>query len=244
MVYQAISLYNTLTVPHNPNRLIIQITGMDSDRVPALVIKAATMISDRAGMKPEFHFQLAKTIPSEAGLRGGSVDAAATLNPLVPLKTSGHTWHWVPAVPHRGLSTKAVFQKYDELLAGLPASQDLNITPTALTIRNNGSFSGNHPEFIPRLGLIVSLPNVYNQATWFGRGPGESYRDKKESARFGTWTASLDQLQTAYEWPQENGNRIDVFWARLSCADVGADTDGEGPPVLEARMEQPCGFSL
>ncbi|KAL2859573.1 glycosyl hydrolases family 2, TIM barrel domain-containing protein [Aspergillus pseudodeflectus] len=116
------------------------------------------------------------------------------------------------------------------------ATMTFNITPTALGIRNKGSFSGRHPELIPRIGLTMSLPKVYNQSTWFGRGPGESYRDKKESARFGTWGASLDQLQTPYEWPQENGNRTDVFWARFNCAD--ADTDGEVPPVLEHTIEE------
>jgi beta-galactosidase len=122
------------------------------------------------------------------------------------------------------------------------ATMTFNITPTALGIRNKGSFSGRHPKLIPRIGLTMSLPKVYNQATWFGRGPGESYRDKKESARFGTWGASLDQLQTPYEWPQENGNRTDVFWARFNGAD--ADTDCEVPPVLEARMEKPFSFSF
>lgn len=116
------------------------------------------------------------------------------------------------------------------------ATMSFHITANGLTIHTKGSFSGAHPEFIPRIGLTLALPKDYSQATWFGRGPGESYRDKKDSARFGTWDASLDQLQTVYEWPQENGNRTDVFWARFRSAQSGT--------CLEARMQMPFSFSL
>ncbi|KAL4993879.1 galactose mutarotase-like domain-containing protein [Aspergillus recurvatus] len=77
-----------------------------------------------------------------------------------------------------------------------------------------------------------------NSATWFGRGPCESYRDKKESTRLKKWDASLDKLQTNYEWPQENGNRTDVFWARIQSAEIGDVL------ALEARMEQTFSFTL
>ncbi|KAL6828182.1 hypothetical protein V8C40DRAFT_274002 [Trichoderma camerunense] len=66
-----------------------------------------------------------------------------------------------------------------------------------LSIRAKGSFSGTVSRHIPRIGLTMSLPKDYNRATWYGRGPGESYRDKKQAARF------------------ENGNRSDVRWARM-----------------------------
>ena len=82
----------------------------------------------------------------------------------------------------------------------------------------------------------MSLPKHYNRVTWFGRGPGESYRDKKEAAQFGLWKASLNQLQTNYEWPQEHGNQSDVHWARFESEQDGLS--------LEARMETPFNFSL
>ena len=162
LVYQAISLYDTLTISPNPEGPTINVTGMDSDRVPHdernLVVKAAILLGKRTSHSPNVHFELAKNIPSEAGLGGGSADAAAALvgcnemwksnltsdelmelgarigedvpffimgmmainlghkQPLVKLKTSGHTWNWVLGVPHRGLSTKAVFQEYDKIL--------------------------------------------------------------------------------------------------------------------------------
>ncbi|KAI1023906.1 hypothetical protein LB504_005041 [Fusarium proliferatum] len=115
---------------------------------------------------------------------------------------------------------------------------DADITYTlgfgAISIHVKGGFSGTVPRHIPRLGLTMSLPKVYNRATWFGRGPGESYRDKKEAARFGRWSASIDDLQTNYEWPQENGNRSDVRWVQIESKNA----------TLEARMDVPLNFSL
>ncbi|KAJ5715166.1 Ribosomal protein S5 domain 2-type fold subgroup [Penicillium malachiteum] len=83
LAYQAISLYDTLTISHNLEGPTIHVTGMDSDRVPHdernLVIKAANLLAAREGVEPRLHFELAKCIPSEAGLGGGSADAAAAL---------------------------------------------------------------------------------------------------------------------------------------------------------------------
>jgi len=120
------------------------------------------------------------------------------------------------------------------------ATMTYTITEESVQIHTKGDFSGVFPEFIPRIGLTMSLPKFYNSAEWFGRGPGESYLDKKASARIGRWNAGLEELNTAYEWPQENGNRSDTRWLRVSPA-----TPGEhGGVTLEARMETPFSFSL
>ena len=50
--------------------------------------------------------------------------------------------------------------------------------------------------------------------------PGEAYRDIRRAARVGRFAASVDELQTPYVRPQENGNRTEVRWATL--------TDGRG----------------
>ncbi|KAL6410930.1 Beta-galactosidase-like protein [Ilyonectria robusta] len=116
------------------------------------------------------------------------------------------------------------------------AKMTYSITANNVSIHTKGDFSGNYPKYIPRLGLTLSLPKHNYTATWFGRGPGESYRDKKQASRVGEWTATLDELQTNYEWPQENGNRADVRWARFSSK--------EQRTRLEARMDVPFNFSL
>ncbi|KAH7119223.1 putative beta-galactosidase [Dactylonectria macrodidyma] len=116
------------------------------------------------------------------------------------------------------------------------ATMTYTITPSAVEIHTKGDFTGDHSKFVPRIGLTMALPSDFDEATWFGRGPGESYRDKKEASRFGRWSASIKELATMYEWPQEHGNRSEVRWAKIRSkrADVG----------LEARMESPFNFSL
>jgi beta-galactosidase len=60
-----------------------------------------------------------------------------------------------------------------------------------------------------------------DKVEWFGRGPGEAYRDTHRAARVGRYTSTVDGLQTPYVYPQENGNRLDVCWLAL--------TDPSGP---------------
>ncbi|CAG8296817.1 unnamed protein product [Penicillium olsonii] len=131
----------------------------------------------------------------------------------------------------------------------LEATLDYTITDSSIQLRVNGDFSGTHPKYIPRLGLTLRLPRHFDAATWFGRGPGESYRDTKTASRFGTYTASIaDGLETPYEWPQENGNRVDTRWARVHSSEAvssSAHAEAQVPvPQIEVKMDAPFGFSL
>jgi beta-galactosidase len=79
---------------------------------------------------------------------------------------------------------------------------------------------GNWHRALPRLGVKVVLPNNLGTAEWYGRGPGEAYPDTQRAARVGRFAAGVDDLQTPYVFPQENGNRTDTRWLTL--------TDGKG----------------
>jgi beta-galactosidase len=85
---------------------------------------------------------------------------------------------------------------------------------------------------LPRLGLRLSLPAALERVEWFGRGPGEAYPDTRLAARVGRFAASVDELQTPYVRPQENGARTEVRWATLTDAS-GAGLRVEGRPHLE-----------
>jgi len=63
---------------------------------------------------------------------------------------------------------------------------------------------------IPRVGLTTSLPEAFASVQWYGRGPHESYVDRKTSASVGLYQRPIDKLWFPYSKPQESGNRSDV----------------------------------
>ncbi|WP_091166017.1 glycoside hydrolase family 2 TIM barrel-domain containing protein [Paenibacillus sp. 1_12] len=97
----------------------------------------------------------------------------------------------------------------------------------------NGSIDGNGaPETLPRIGLRLALPNDYERAEWYGRGPGEAYADSKQAARFGIYRKTVRELFTEYIVPQENGNRVDTRWLALTN-ELGAGLLATGSPQFE-----------
>ena len=91
---------------------------------------------------------------------------------------------------------------------------------------------GEWPVPLPRLGLRLAVPSTVDSVTWFGGGPGEAYPDSRQAARIGRFAATVDELQTPYVYPQENGNRTAVRWATLTGAD-GTGVRFTGAPTFE-----------
>jgi beta-galactosidase len=63
---------------------------------------------------------------------------------------------------------------------------------------------------LPRVGLRLSLPSELDTVEWYGLGPHESYADSKRAARVGRFSAKVNELQTPYIFPQENGNHMGI----------------------------------
>lgn len=90
---------------------------------------------------------------------------------------------------------------------------------------------------LPRLGLRMALPSCIETVTWFGTGPGESYSDSARSAYVGRHTISVDDWQTPYVFPQENGNRRGVRWAEFRGRD-GAGVRIDAPDGVELTVRR------
>lgn len=71
---------------------------------------------------------------------------------------------------------------------------------------------GNLPN-LPRIGLQWAMPRQYENFWWHGRGPLETYADRKQGMRLGLYHGTVDEQSTFYGRPQENGNKSDVCWA-------------------------------
>ncbi|KAF5983790.1 beta-galactosidase [Fusarium coicis] len=93
-----------------------------------------------------------------------------------------------------------------------------------LQLEARGEFLGkNESHVVPRIGIMAVLPESFDDVSWFGRGPGESYKDSKQSSRIGQYTSTVPHLFTYYDYPQENGNREDLRWLKIGNKDVTLD---------------------
>ncbi len=124
-----------------------------------------------------------------------------------------------------------------------PAATDLGMLATyhwaadgdALVLTVDVVPEGPWTDPIPRLGLRMALPAGIEDVEWFGGGPGEAYADSSRSAVVGRYRSSVDDLQTPYLRPQENGNRTGVRWAELRGADGGVRIEGKPSVELTVR---------
>jgi beta-galactosidase len=98
---------------------------------------------------------------------------------------------------------------------------------------------------LPRLGLRLVLPPGCEAFQWYGRGPHESYADRKEGARLGRYDGSVDEQYVPYIMPQENGNKTDVRWAALRDErGIGLLAVGETPLNVSAHHYSAEDFTL
>ena len=79
----------------------------------------------------------------------------------------------------------------------------------------------NLPE-LPRFGMQMQVPGRYSNMRWYGRGPQETYWDRKTGAAVGIYSGSVEDNIFDYVRPQENGNKSDVRWMSLT------DSQGRG----------------
>lgn len=86
--------------------------------------------------------------------------------------------------------------------------------------------------FLVRMGMNLEMPRSFDQMSWLGRGPHESYWDRKTSAFVDLYEGTVADQYWAYLRPQENGNKTDVRW--LSIRDKnGNGLLFQGKDVLE-----------
>jgi beta-galactosidase/evolved beta-galactosidase subunit alpha len=96
----------------------------------------------------------------------------------------------------------------------------------------HGTPRGALPPTLPRIGLQLSLPRSLDRVRWYGTGPGESYPDSRQAVRIGLFSSCVDDLETPYVFPQENGKRSDARW--VACTDLrGLGLMAVGQPLVD-----------
>jgi beta-galactosidase len=89
---------------------------------------------------------------------------------------------------------------------------------------------------IPRFGIKISMSGEFDQVSWYGRGPHESYWDRKTSAAIGHYSGSVWEQSFPYVRPQETGNKTDIFWMAVSNGSYGLMA--KGFPTFDGSVHQ------
>ena len=106
---------------------------------------------------------------------------------------------------------------------GAVAAGDSPFT-TRYTVYGSGDLVVDHTMYpgqdglpeLPRFGMRLTLPAAFQTMTWFGRGPHESYADRKTSAAVGRYASTVADQYHPHIRPQEHGNKTDVRWVALT----------------------------
>lgn len=102
-------------------------------------------------------------------------------------------------------------------------------------VANDFKMTGKDLPEIPLMGMNLVMPHQFDQISWLGRGPQESYQDRKTSAFVGKYSGAVAEQDYAYVRPQENGNKTDVRWAAITNGN-GAGLLFVGEPLLEVSV--------
>ncbi|MEX2326627.1 MAG: glycoside hydrolase family 2 TIM barrel-domain containing protein, partial [Pseudomonadales bacterium] len=72
---------------------------------------------------------------------------------------------------------------------------------------------------LPRLGVRLKLASDFEDFSWFGRGPHETYIDRRASGTVRIHHSTVENQYVPYILPQEHGNLTDVRWLELKAAE-------------------------
>ncbi|GAA4838157.1 glycoside hydrolase family 2 TIM barrel-domain containing protein [Algivirga pacifica] len=93
---------------------------------------------------------------------------------------------------------------------------------------------------VPRIGMYMELRSDLQQMEWYGRGPLESYADRKSGMALGRYQSTVWEQYYPYVRPQENGQKMDVRWISfLNKQQTGILISGAQPLQITAQQFSP-----
>ena len=84
---------------------------------------------------------------------------------------------------------------------------------------------------MPEFGVMFKFDADYDNVTWYGMGPEETYVDRCEGAKLGIYKNKVEDNMAKYMVPQECGNKVGVRWASVT------DRKGRGMLFTGDAME-------
>lgn len=122
------------------------------------------------------------------------------------------------ALVRRGQTVKIVMRQLvygRDRRGGFAHTQTYTMGPDGrIDVRNQIVCRGELP-LLPRVGVTMQLVPGLEELMWFGRGPHESYCDRKAGAPLGLYKSTVQEQYVPYILPQEHGNKMDVRLLQL-----------------------------
>ena len=183
-IMQTIALHDTLTVTLTPDisRVRLEVIGEKAAGVPAdasnLVHRAASLL---AGPESGLHILLHKRIPSQAGLGGGSSDAAATI------------WA-VNILRGLGLSSEQLADRGAALGADVP----FFFTGGTALVEGLGELITPLPPLTPPWVLVLAKPSV-GVSTAAAYAALDAVTDRIPRAATAAWLRGKERLSNDFE---------------------------------------------
>ncbi len=109
------------------------------------------------------------------------------------------------------------------------------IRPDGLIQAGNRIVASENVPSMARIGVKLTATAALNRLRWYGRGPHESYWDRKTGARIGLYDGTVAEQYVPYIMPQEHGNKTDVRQLTLYGEQGNAALLFFGMPVMECN---------
>ena len=261
MCMTSVTLYDELTFRKSGNGFSISVNG--GDNIPNdeqnLIFKAAKILCDHAGISlPETEITLLKRIPSQAGLGGGSADAAATLTALNEMEGLGYSSAELAAigekvgadVPFCVTGGTARVRGIGELIDTLPPmpSADIlilmpergNSTPEMFRLMDSaqestGGYSEKAAELIKAGDLYGIAENLRNDFSGFSYRYEEMKKIFEENGALGAGLSGSGAAAFGIFNDSERMNRCaDAAWAEGFSA-YAVRPAGAGTEIIERK---------
>ncbi|MFB6308404.1 MAG: glycoside hydrolase family 2 TIM barrel-domain containing protein, partial [Haloarculaceae archaeon] len=87
---------------------------------------------------------------------------------------------------------------------------------TNVSVTPNADMQSTISSYLPKYGLQLRMPGQFDNFEWFGRGPGETYPDRKWHERIGRHSGSVSDQFVSYIPPGDYGNKCDTRYAALT----------------------------
>jgi len=188
--------------------------------------------------------------PLANDLDGWTFDRARVIEPHPALSNFAANGFWAAGLDRlqHHVDKFEVIEQPDKIVIQIQTHASAKNNPTAFQnryayeIRSTGDIilthtvtpEGKMPNYLPKMGLQMELDESFRNWTWKGRGPFETYPDRKTGARFGVWETTVDEAYVPYLIPQDHANRTDVSWSVHTNGELG----------LFVQFDKPLNVSL